>query len=162
MDSSLVKFRNLAVLSPLLLSQQPDSTMAMERAAFILNPQFVQDSMPIQVGNLNGRAGDMETGNVQAMSFNQPATEWTASLQKRFDELARLEAFEKITSPQAEELESLAQLRRNLEYPRSSEEVLWEYNQRRITSNLIKAIQEYAKFHDGADSQGRSARPENP
>ena len=94
---------------------------------------------------------NLASENVQTIRLAEPATKWTKQMAKRFDELSIMEAFGKISPEQMIELEDLAQDRRNLKYPRSAEEVLWEYRQRRITSNLVKAVQEYARFYNFSD-----------
>src|ERR1041385_6877608 len=72
--------------------------------------------------------------SVSSFTITQTPTKWTKKMSKRFEELAILEAVGKITPQQKTELEALTENRRALEYPRSPEEIFWEYKQRQLTS----------------------------
>ena len=89
-----------------------------------------------------------ETDAIQTRAYTKPATEWTRQMAKRFREMAKKEALGTIVADEMKELERLTQDRRNLEYPRPAEEVLWEYNQRQVTANLVQALKEYVQFHN--------------
>jgi hypothetical protein len=106
------------------------------------------------LANLSPSAVEWVSDNFDSVKLRTPATEWTRPMAKRFEELAILEAHNKISSPQLAELEELAKARRYLQYPRSPEEVLWEYKQRRITAELVSAVQRYAKFYESTDRKG--------
>ncbi len=80
-------------------------------------------------------------------TYDEPATEWTRAMAKRFRELAKKEALNTIASEELQELERLTRDRRNLEYPRTADEVLWEVRQRRVTGNLVQALKAYVEFH---------------
>jgi hypothetical protein len=80
-------------------------------------------------------------------TYDGPATEWTKAMAKRFRELAKKEALGTIPPEELQELERLTRDRRNLEYPRPTDEVLWEVRQRRVTGNLVQALKAYVEFH---------------
>lgn len=158
---TLTRFKNAAVLSPLFLASLPTPVSTDLRAPFVVETGPFEGGQftPSQriVPTLSNRVEE----NIHVVSFNRRPTNWTKQMGKRFDELARLEAFGKITPPQLSELEMLASDRRNLQYPRTAEEILWEYNQRRLTTNMVKAVQEYAKFHECANSERKSPSSKN-
>lgn len=79
--------------------------------------------------------------------YHEAATEWTKTMARRFRELARKEALGTLAPEESVELERLTRDRRNLEYPRPVEEVLWEVNQRQVTANLVRALKDYVEFH---------------
>lgn len=74
---------------------------------------------------------------------------WTEAEQKRFQELAVEEAVGSLTAGEAQELEQLTILRRAFDKPRSGDEVLWEFEQRRLTSELLKTLRRYVEFYEG-------------
>ena len=87
-------------------------------------------------------------GHAQTITFREPATEWNKAMDRRFEELSILEAISKISVDELAELEELTKDRRKLQHPRSAEEILFEFRQRQVTSNLLKALQEYVRFHE--------------
>jgi hypothetical protein len=90
----------------------------------------------------------MTEGETQpTRTYDEPATEWTKTMAKRFRELAKKEALSTIAPEELRELERLTRDRRNLEYPRPADEVLWELRQRRVTGNLVQALKVYVEFH---------------
>ncbi len=80
-------------------------------------------------------------------TYNEPATEWTRPMAKRFRKLAKKEALGTTAPEELQDLERLTRDRRNLEYPRPADEVLWEVRQRRVTGNLVQALKAYVEFH---------------
>lgn len=102
---------------------------------------------------------DAQRPNVESFTENTSVTikesdkEWTTQMDNRFENLAILEATGKISAEETSELELLTHDRRNLKYPRSSDEVLWEYHQRQATENLVKAVRDYARLHSVADTK---------
>lgn len=91
-------------------------------------------------------------------SYSEPASEWTAAMTKRFRELVRKEALENLSPAEAVELERLTRDRRNLQHPRTVEEVLWETRQREVTARLIEALREYVEFHQAPHPARPSTR----
>lgn len=77
---------------------------------------------------------------------------WSEAEQKRFEELAIADAVGELTSDEGFELESLQAARRAHLHPRSGDEVLWEFRQRRLTSNLLETLRRYVEFYEGQDS----------
>jgi hypothetical protein len=75
-----------------------------------------------------------------------PMQEWTQKHEKRFFRLAELEALGSLTAKEKTELEQLTSSRYQLKTPRSGEEVLLEFQQRRVTHGLIQALEKYVAF----------------
>ncbi len=73
--------------------------------------------------------------------------EWTAEKEQRFTLLAEREALGKLNPSENEELEALSMARRALKNPRSGGELIWEYEQRKITRDLVDALTRYVTFH---------------
>lgn len=94
----------------------------------------------------------------QARSYNEPATEWTKGMAKRFADLVRKEALDDLDAGEAAELERLTRDRRDLQHPRTVEEVLWETKQREVTGKLVQALREYVEFHQPSRRARASAR----
>src|SRR5258708_23386417 len=86
-----------------------------------------------------------------------PDIAWTPSYEKRFLDLAGKEATTNLAQAERVELERLSQLRRGLKNPRRGEELVWEYEQRELTRDLINALSRYVTFHNPA---GRSESSE--
>jgi hypothetical protein len=91
-----------------------------------------------------GEASELPT--LQSRSDEQ---RWTEAEQKRFQELAVEEAVGSLNPEDAQELEQLTILRRAFDKPRSGDEVLWEFEQRRRTSDLLKTLRRYVEFYEG-------------
>ncbi len=146
--SILTRFKTVAVLPDIVWAASPSEGTRSERISpSVANAEF-SDS-----GTVRTLWTNLSSEGPQTVTVKEPAKEWSKKMAKRFDELAILEAFGKLSAEQAGELERLAQDRRNLEYPRSAEEVLWEYKQRRITSNLVNAVREYAHLYNFENRQ---------
>lgn len=82
-----------------------------------------------------------------------PVFDWTDANEQRFGELAEKEALEELRDNDAVELEKLTQLRRSLKNPRPGVEILWEYEQRKLTLELLKALNRYVTFHKSTDNE---------
>ncbi len=82
---------------------------------------------------------------------------WTSELERKFLDLAGLEAVGGITAQGRQELERLSSLRRSLRNPRSGEELLLEYEQRRLTKDLLAALDSYVTFHNPTSRSKASA-----
>jgi hypothetical protein len=78
--------------------------------------------------------------------------EWTDAQQRRFQELAVEEALGTLSMDEAAELEQLTLMRRALQNPRTGREILWEFEQRRRTHDLLKTLRRYVEFYEGASS----------
>jgi hypothetical protein len=91
---------------------------------------------------------NLSIGEPQPLSFREPEREWSSRMEKQFEKLAIAEALSTISPQDKLELEQLTAERRRLHHPRSAEEILFEYRQRQVTSNLVKAVEEYVRFHD--------------
>ena len=146
---TFARFKTVAVIPALIWAPVRDGTVSARITPSVANAQF-SDSGTVKTQSL-----DSFPEGAQTITVKEPAKEWTKNMGKRFEELALLEPFGKLSLEEASELERLAQDRRNLEYPRPPEEVLWEYKQRRITSNLVSAVREYAQLYEFANSQGK-------
>jgi hypothetical protein len=81
--------------------------------------------------------------------------EWTDAQQKRFQELAVDEAVGTLGPDETVELEQLTLRRRVLQSPRSGSEILWEFEQRRRTHDLLKILRRYVEFYEGTNSTGK-------
>jgi hypothetical protein len=98
--------------------------------------------------------GNGTEASASTVNFSLPDLEWTPEQEKKFLELAGLEATDSLTVEQQSELEYLTQMRRGLKNPRRGEELLWEYQQRELTRDLISALSRYVTFHNPS---GRSS-----
>ena len=78
--------------------------------------------------------------------------QWGETEQKRFEELAIAEAVGELTDDEAFELENLTVARRSRLNPRSGDEMLWEFKQRRLTADLLNTLSRYVEFYEGANS----------
>ena len=137
---TIARIRAKAVLPAVLVASLPEHAFVEKLAPAVVAGQF-SEQQPIRSSAVE------ETEAFQTRAYTKPATEWTRQMARRFRELAKKEAFGSITADELTELERLTQDRRNLEYPRPAEEVLWEYNQRQVNANLVHALKEYVQFH---------------
>lgn len=92
--------------------------------------------------------GDKSEISVSTLRLPLPDVEWTPEREKRFLELAGREATGQLLPQDTVELERLSQLRRGMKHPRHGEELLWEYEQRERTRDLISALSRYVTFHN--------------
>jgi len=65
--------------------------------------------------------------------------------------LAIAEAVGELDAEEAFELELLTVARRAHHRPRSGDEILWEFEQRRITRTLLDTLSRYVEFYEGTD-----------
>ena len=79
------------------------------------------------------------------------AEDWTPQLERRFLRLAERNAVDELRADEAKEYGRLLSLRNRLQVPRSGEEVLREYEQRKLTNDLLIALQRYVQFHTGTN-----------
>ena len=110
-------------------------------------PERVVTSNPDPVAEWSGLGPESEV-SVSTLSLPLPDLEWTSAHEKRFLQLAGREAADQLTPEDRNELGRLSQLRRGLKNPRRGEELLWEYEQRQLTRDLISALNRYVVFHN--------------
>lgn len=84
-----------------------------------------------------------------------PIDQWTHEYERHFAILAEKEALGKLIFSEKNELNRLSDQRRALKNPRTGQELLWEYEQRKLTRNLVEALTLYVHFHQPA----RGAQP---
>lgn len=149
--TTIARIHAKAVLPALLVVNIAEGSMAERLLPAVVAGQFSdQDGMrPVAVE---------ETETRQTRAYAEAATEWTKPMAKRFRELARKEALGMIAPDEAGELERLTRDRRNLEFPRPADEVLWEINQRQVTANLVQALSKYVQFHQAPRRTRAGAR----
>jgi hypothetical protein len=87
------------------------------------------------------------------------AGEWDHNASRRFFELVDREAKNLATMQEIEELESLSNLRRQFEAPRSGEEVLREYEQHQLIRDLLQSLTRYVEFVGSPPTKPSSTRP---
>jgi hypothetical protein len=138
---------------PALLAATISSSQATERdtAAIISGTGSNVASFP---------SGLSKTGDISApvaISLQVPATKWTRKMQKRFDELARLEAVGKLIPDQVAELEYLSRTRQRLLFPRTADDIIFEMKERQLNSRLRVALRDYVAFHNATENQKRKA-----
>jgi hypothetical protein len=83
---------------------------------------------------------------------------WSDTERKRFYALAVKKSLETTTPEEEAEFNDLQQLREQLEYPLSGEEVLAQYKRQQITLNLVKALTSYVQLYGGKSPAGRAAK----
>ncbi len=141
---TIARIQAKAVLPAMLVATFAEGVMAEKAApAVVAVGQFTDQCPALPPAGMNAAEPQ------QTRTYTAPATEWTRAMAKRFRELAKREALGVIARGEMQELEHLAQERRNLEYPRPADEVLWELNQRQVTADLIGALKKYVQFHQG-------------
>jgi hypothetical protein len=149
--TTIARIHAKAVLPALLVANIAEGSMADRPAPPVVAGQFSdQDGVR--------PAAVEETATRQTRAYTEPATEWTKAMARRFRELTRKEAQGMIAPEELAELERLTRDRRDLEYPRPADEVLWEINQRQVTANLVNALKEYVQFHQTPSRARASAR----
>ncbi|MBI2928790.1 MAG: hypothetical protein HYY24_24265 [Verrucomicrobia bacterium] len=138
--TTIARIHAKAVLPALLVANMAEGSVADKPAPAVVVGQFSDQEAfrPAAVA---------ETETRQTRAYTEAATEWTKAMARRFRELAKTEALGSIAPEEMQELERLTHDRRNLEYPRPAEEVLWEVRQRRVTGNLVQALKAYVEFH---------------
>ena len=93
-------------------------------------------------------AGGDVKGNAENEVFSQFAAKdkWTSRDEKRFGELAALEAIEESSEDDIEELEKLVRLRRRLKSPTTLEEHLHRLKRQKLEHELLSALDRYVRF----------------
>lgn len=92
--------------------------------------------------------GSESGASVSTLKLPLPDLAWTPVHEKRFLDLAGREATGELTPQDSADLERLSHMRRGLKNPRRGEELLWEYEQRQLTRDLISALSRYVTFHN--------------
>lgn len=77
---------------------------------------------------------------------------WSAKLERQFLRLAERKALGTLEPTEAYEFKQLSDLRMQLKVPRSGEDVLRSFQQRKLTHDIISALQRYVEFHATARS----------
>lgn len=142
---TIARIQAKAVLPAMLVATYAEGVMADKATPAAIAMNYFTDQTPALP-----RAAMDEAESQQTRTYSAPATEWTRAMAKRFRELAKKEALDTIAPREMEELERLTQERRILKFPRPADEVLWELNQRRVTADLIGALNKYVQFHQRA------------
>lgn len=87
-----------------------------------------------------------------------PVSEWTNALEREFLSLAVTSAVGKATAAQEQRLASLQATRRRLKFPRTTEEIVSEYQARRTTRDLADALQKYVRLRNSKADPWASAK----
>jgi len=82
-----------------------------------------------------------------SLKLSLPDLEWTRDHEGRFVLLAGREATGELSAEEKAELQHLSGLRRGMKNPRPGEELVWEYEQRELTRDLVKSLDRYVSFH---------------
>jgi hypothetical protein len=139
------------VTAALVLSTNEKSLMAHpdESMSVMISPSDARNSNapPPTVSSLVESESDVFANPIRSLPGY--SDEWTPELEKKFHKLAVKEAREELGSNELAELELLASLRRTIDNPRTGDEVLWEYKQRRLTRNLLVSLSKYVEFYQG-------------
>jgi len=130
------------VMSPVVTNAATDRP-----AAFALAGGSLRAAPAMLIGPIT----EQESTVAANVRFRLDDKEWSEAEQKRFEELAIADAVGELTKDEALELESLQASRRAHLQPRSGDEVLWEFEQRRLTSNLLETLRQYVEFYEGAN-----------
>lgn len=131
---------------------QTSGTVQLERAGRVNHV-----SRPHQQ-SANGLTADADSGTVldangvvaasEPISIVKPVQDrWTKAKQTRFNRLAAKSALLQTDENEEQELAQLQALKRRTQYPRSSEEIMREYKERKLVKQLLQAMDAYATFH---------------
>jgi hypothetical protein len=123
----------------------------------IQTPDRVVASNPDPVAECTDLGRNTES-STSTLKLPVPDLAWTVGHEKRFLDLAGREATSRLPAEEQVELERLSELRRGLKNSRRGEELVWEYEQRELTRDLITALSRYVTFHN---PPSRSSRTES-
>ncbi len=115
-------------------------------------PERIVASSPDPVAEWT-RLGKESEASISKPRLPLAELSWRSEHEGRFLELAGREATDELTPGDTAELERLSHLRRGLRNPRRGEELLWEYEQRELTRELISALSRYVTFHNPPSHQ---------
>lgn len=85
------------------------------------------------------------SANVPTVRRIERPTSWTKALARRFHELSKKEALEQINPEEQGELDALTVTRRELQFPRSADDIIAEIRQREAITKLVQALHACAK-----------------
>ncbi len=85
-----------------------------------------------------------------AEPFPTLAEQWTSQDERHFGHLAEREALGQLNAAESIHLEGLSIRRRAFKNTRTGEELVWEYEQRKRTRDLVEALTRYVSFHQTA------------
>lgn len=133
---------------------------AIASAALVIASPVMSDAPAVLADGVVSHAGPLALERNRAtvsaerkITIVEEPSEWTKAMNRRFNELARSVALGKADGEDQKELENLVRLRRKLHHPRTSEEILWEYQQRKVTDKLMRALEEYVEFHGQGEKE---------
>src|ERR1700741_4434856 len=115
----------------------------------LLQPQSEWKAAAAPIESVGRQEFVGESNNSEMLQIPPIEKQWTEADNRRFEDLAIQEAVGGLSAEEAQELEELATLRRFLERPRSGDEVLWEFEQRRRTNELLTTLRRYVEFYEG-------------
>ena len=99
-----------------------------------------------------------EAAGASPIEVALPVSEWTNALEREFLSLAVTSATGKATAAQEQRLASLQATLRRLKFPRTTEEIVTEYQARRTTRELADALQKYVRLRDSKTDPWASAK----
>lgn len=143
-----------ALLSEFLL--QPGVVMAATPARIVAPEAVCEYATPVEFDP--SEIGNLRVTEPQELKLHEPESKWSKAMDRRFEELSIREALGNLSGAELDELENLTKERRRLHHPRTADEILFEYRQRKVTSDLVKAVQEYVDFHDLPHKAGSTTR----
>lgn len=127
-----VPSRTMAVISPVEGSEFEFVPLNRGEASDPLTEYFVRDEMH-----------DMTA----SVPFSQSLEQWTSQDERHFGFLAEREAMGQLNMAESVQLERLSNRRRAFKNSRTGEELVWEYEQRKRTRELVEALTRYVSFH---------------
>lgn len=83
--------------------------------------------------------------------------EWTETDHVRFQGLACKEATGAISYDEQADLELLSKKRRSNEFPRTGEEVIFEFRQMLVTQELVNSLRKFVSFYECPSSQRQTS-----
>lgn len=129
-----------------------------ERVASAAIVNQVRNESVLGQGRFNPPCSSLEllqnAANKGQLEFEDTVA-WNPELESRFRSLAEKKALKKLSPKGVLEFERLMALRRTLKNPRKGEEIMVEYEQRVLTSGLVRALADYVKFHERPANRSR-------
>jgi hypothetical protein len=137
----------IPVSASALIAGAAIAQMPIRTGAFTAGDKLTHEPVGITAASLSQVSPGDGQESFETRIVVAPAQEWTPRLEQRFLRLAEKEALGKLSLDEARRLEELTTLRNALKVPRSGEEVLREYEQRKVTNDLVVALQRYVQFY---------------
>jgi hypothetical protein len=100
---------------------------------------------------------EIDGETVDRVEYSTALSKWTKGFEKEFISLVKNAALGRLDQRGSERLDHLRQARRQFKNPRTSEEIIAEFKQRRATSELLAALQRHAKLHKAENNPWDSA-----